>query len=147
MLFHINWWSNGAFNLWNDYLTSSIYWLYILMQLWSKGLPPWSKALGIFKMWVPWKILNEEVVEGSKYVTKSQTYYFGKGLQVFFFKNIFNMQINFWMKFFVTCSKKYLSFSQCIIWFFVSHYWNNMNFLKFKFLMNLMFHLEKWSKS
>jgi hypothetical protein len=46
-------------------------------------------------MWVHWKVLSEKVVEGSKCVTKIQTNYFGNGLQVFFLKNIFYMQMNF----------------------------------------------------
>jgi hypothetical protein len=40
----------------------------------------WSKALGILKMWVHWKVLSEEVVDRSKCVTKNQMDYFGKGL-------------------------------------------------------------------
>jgi hypothetical protein len=42
-----------------------------------------------------------------KHVIRSQTNYFEKGLQVFFPRNNFYMQMNFQMKCFVTCSKKY----------------------------------------
>jgi hypothetical protein len=65
---------------------------------------------------------------GSKPITRSQTYYFGKGLQVFFRKITFTCKwICEWF-FSITCSKKYLNFLQCIACFFVSHYWINMNF-------------------
>jgi hypothetical protein len=45
--------------------------------------------------------------------------YFEKGLQVFFPKNNLYMQMDSWMNFFVTCSKKYLKIPQCIIFFFL----------------------------
>jgi hypothetical protein len=54
---------------------------------------------------------------GSKLVIRSQKDYFQKGLQVFFPKNNFHMQMKFWMNFFVTYSKKYLKFPQCITFF------------------------------
>jgi hypothetical protein len=41
----------------------------------------------------------------SNLVIKSQKDYFGKGLQVFFPKNSFYMQMIFWMIFFVIYSK------------------------------------------
>jgi hypothetical protein len=37
----------------------------------------------------------------SKIVARSQNDYFGKWLQVFFLKNNFYMQMNFWMNFFI----------------------------------------------
>jgi hypothetical protein len=49
----------------------------------------------------------------------------------------FYMQMNFWMNFFVTCSKKYLNVPQCITFFFVSHYWINMNFLKCAYSLHI----------
>ncbi len=56
---------------------------------------------------------------GSKTVTRSQNDYFGKGLQVFSPKTNFYMQMNIGMKFFVTFSKKYLNFPQCITFFWL----------------------------
>jgi len=53
----------------------------------------------------------------SKLATKSQKDYFRKRIQLFFPKNNFYMQMNFWIHFFVTCSKKYKKFPQCINFF------------------------------
>jgi len=41
--------------------------------------------------------------EGSKCVTRSQMHYFAKWLQVLLLKSKFYMQMNFWMKIFVSC--------------------------------------------
>jgi hypothetical protein len=54
------------------------------------------------------------------------------------------MQMNFWMKFFVTCSKKYLNISQCIKKI-IQSLLNKCELKKVcKFLIDSMFHLEKW---
>jgi len=45
--------------------------------------------------------------------------YFEKGLQVFFPKDNLYTQMDSWMNFFVTCSKKYLKIPQCITCFFL----------------------------
>jgi hypothetical protein len=52
------------------------------------------------------KIEQKQAI-GSKHVIKNQRYYFGKGLHIIFPKKTFYMQMNFWMKFFVTFFLKY----------------------------------------
>jgi hypothetical protein len=87
-----------------------------------------SNGLQVHKLWF----------FGSKSLNRSQMNYLKKGLQVFFFCKInFCMQMNFWKKFFGTCSKKYLNVPQCITCFFISHYWINMIFQKCAYSFNI----------
>jgi hypothetical protein len=83
---------------------------------------------------------------GSNPIIRNRKDYLGKRLQVFFPKNNFYVQMNFWMKCFVTCFKQCSNFLQSII-VFLKSLLNKYEFLKVcKFLIDSMFHLEKLSK-
>jgi len=113
------WWIYLFKSLRNAYVQYLVFFLVPFMFLWMPHVMVIRVKCGIsqFAMFGSHGFYWLVIACGSKPITRNQTYYFGKGLQVFFPKITFRWKwICEWF-FWITYSKKYLNFPQCITFF------------------------------